>query len=113
VHHFTQDDMEMLCEMGYQATYVEDLEEGDDIAFATSTGLFGGTVKSIEFSRVTQIRKIPRYAQDMYGRIIDPTPNYLVQWVALCENGLTKPMTYGAGWACYRKARADVPAESS
>jgi hypothetical protein len=104
MNYFTQDDMEMLCQMGYSATYVEDLEDGDEIAFALGSFL-NSELKTIEFSRVTQLRKIPRYAQDMYGRIIDPTPNYLVQWIAMFDNGVTKPMQYGAGWACYRKER--------
>lgn len=103
MHYFTQTDMEMLNEMGYEAVFVEDIEDGDDIAFRTTPSYSDGEHKII-FFRVSNLKRVPRFDRDANGEIISNYPNYLLQWIAVDDKGHTFPMSYGSGWACYRKS---------
>lgn len=103
MHNFTDTDMTMLHEMGYVACYVEDLEDGDEIAFAFAPLFTTEAPKTIEFQTVTQLKKVPQYQTDWMGRAMNGIPHYLVRWIAIRDDGVTKPMQYGAGWAVYRK----------
>jgi hypothetical protein len=89
----------MLNELGYEAIFVEDLENGDEIAFCRFRLR---EEDRVEFSTVEQLKRIPRYQRDILGRLLDEHPDYLIQWIARDDRGYTKPMQFGSGWACFR-----------
>lgn len=103
MNRFVLSEMEMLTEAGYSGDFIENIQEGDEVALKTFAH---DDEPPIKFIIVAELVRVPRYEHDSFGRLIDDSPNYLMQFIGVHESGLREPMSYGSGWGVFRKAAA-------
>ena len=95
---------EMLRDMDYEAVWMEDVIEGDDLAIPgllSSSNIILVTVKNLRQSS-------PQYERDnesfMGGKVLNPdNPHYIYSFVGAEEGGIEKHYSYGKGYGVYRK----------
>lgn len=101
MNRFDATEMEMLTEGGWSGDFIENVADGDEIAMKT----WGHNDEPpIKFVTVAELVRIPRFERDDFGRLLSEYPNYLMQFIGVHESGLREPMSYGSGWAVFRKA---------
>lgn len=86
---FTFEEMKELHGMGYDAMFIEDAADGDELAIK-SWGREGEP--AIKFVRVIEMKKMAQ-----------GNGHYLMRFIGLYEDGMTEPMTYGSSWPVFRK----------
>lgn len=86
---FTMEQMESLTALGYSGDFIENISSGDLIAM---NNWRYNEAEGITFLTVDQVKLVPA-----------GEGHHLVQFIGIHENGVREPMTYGQGWAIFRK----------
>lgn len=116
---FTIDQGRMLQDLGFEPAWIEDLSEGDEFAIKVSPYTYGlprdendyvgRSDYSLRICTVLSIRRndASHYDMDIEGHSRGEwIPHFIMDMVVLDHNlQLKKHMTYGRGWAIYRKAK--------
>lgn len=102
----TREQQQMLAELGYEAIWAQDVQDGDDIAVC-------GWDKDVDFMRVCNVRRsAPQYEHDGgfgFGRVLNPNdPHYVFSWIGKREDGSQTHSNYGMGYPLWRRKREDA-----
>lgn len=89
--HFSYEECAMLGQLGYAPGFLDDVEEGDTIAFRVPSWMSPDD-PGFRFWKISKLRRVPRQGQP-YG--------CLVQFVGTDEAGVAMPCAYGSEWACF------------
>lgn len=88
----------MLHEAGYVAAFMDDIEEGDEVAFSIFAKDDEPAVKMV---RVSNLKTSPQIDHDEAGRSF--RVGATIRFIGTYSNGMTEAFAYGSTWDCYIK----------
>lgn len=108
---FTVDQERMLQDLGFEPAWIEDLSEGDEFAIKVrdENDYVGSSNYSLRICTVLSIRRndASHYDMDINGHSREEwIPHFIMNMVVLDHDlQMKKHMTYGRGWAIYKKGK--------
>lgn len=98
---FKTETAEMLSGLGYQADFLENVQNGDEIAMMHKEWTGGEELDLVEFFTVLpEVRRTRLLGED------GPLDSYSIRLILRMESGATRPYSANGSWGIYIKRDA-------
>lgn len=98
----THEEAEMLVGLGYAPSWMEDIQDGDEIAIPPVSRY--GDHKALKMIRVANLRSTPSYEHNEHGEVVNTTnPHRIFSFIGIDADGIPNHYSYGKGYNVWIK----------